>query len=149
MRSMQYGTAAKMPTWRTLPSASRTPSSVSRIDLGWPGRLMIRHLPRITATWRDRIAVGTKLRLMRRISSPKPGISLSPMASVASGVTSRTAGPVPPVVSTRLQPAVSTSSTRVRSISARSSGISRVSAVHGEVSALPSQSCSAGMPWSS
>ena len=39
-----------------------------------------------------------------------PGISLVPTASVASGVTSRRDGPVPPVVSTRSQPASSTSS---------------------------------------
>ena len=44
------------------PAASRRgrPSSVSAIAFGWPGRLMISALPRITATWRDRIAVGTK-----------------------------------------------------------------------------------------
>jgi hypothetical protein len=40
-------------------SRRRRPSSVSAIDFGWPGRLMISALPRITATWRDRIAVGT------------------------------------------------------------------------------------------
>ena len=38
--------------------------------------------------------------------SPKPGRSLSQTAAVASGVTSRLAGPVPPVVTTRQQPAV-------------------------------------------
>ena len=67
-------------------------------------------------TWRDRIAVGTKRRLICRICSPKPGISLSATASVASGVTSRGAGPVPPVVSTRSQPAPSTSSLSVAAI---------------------------------
>ena len=79
------------------------PSSVSAIAFGWPGRLMISALPRTTATWRDRIEVGTKARPMRRICSPKPGISLVATASVASGVTSRGAGPVPPVVRTRSQ----------------------------------------------
>ncbi len=47
--------------------------------------------------------MATKLRLIWRICSPKPGITLSATASVASGVTSRSAGPVPPVVSTRSQ----------------------------------------------
>src|SRR5882762_5534193 len=104
---MQYGTAAKIP------GAPGSPCSVSRIDFGWPGRLMISACPRITATCRDRIAVGTNLRLSERICSPKPGMTLSAMASVASGVTSRRAGPVPPVVSTRWQRFSSTSSTSV------------------------------------
>jgi len=68
-------------------------------------------------------------------------------ASVASGVTSRSAGPVPPVVSTSEQPA-STSSTRVWLIRACSSGISRASNWIGFFSARLSQSCSAGRPWS-
>ena len=50
------------------------------------------------AVWRESIAVGTYFRLTWRISSPNPGIILSHTASVASGVMSRTAGPVPPVV---------------------------------------------------
>ncbi|ABA47662.1 hypothetical protein BURPS1710b_2957 [Burkholderia pseudomallei 1710b] len=41
IRSMQYGTAAKMPGTSTLPSAPRSPSSVSLIDFGWPGRFTI------------------------------------------------------------------------------------------------------------
>ena len=45
---------------------------------------MISALPRITATWRERMAVGVKFRLIWRICSPKPGISLSATASVAS-----------------------------------------------------------------
>src|SRR5216683_2310537 len=75
-----------------MPGTSGSPCSVSRIDLGWPGRLMISAPLRTTATWRDRIAVGTNFRLMARICSPKPGISFSATASVASGVTSRGAG---------------------------------------------------------
>jgi hypothetical protein len=39
------------------------------------GRLMTSAWPRITATWRDRMAVGTKRRLIWRIYSSKPGIS--------------------------------------------------------------------------
>ena len=86
---------------------------------------------------------------MRRICSPKPGISLVATASVASGVTSRGAGPVPPVVSTRSQRASSTSSRRAAEIVACSSGMSRVSQAIGLRSARPSQSRSAGMPLSS
>ena len=88
-------------------------------------------LPRITATWRDRIAVGTNSRLMRRICSPKPGITRSATASVASGVTSRGAGPVPPVVTTRWQPRSSTSSRSVASMTGCSSGIRRRSSSRG------------------
>ena len=54
---------------------------------GLPGRLMMRLCPRITATWRERMAVGTNASEIWRICSPKPGISLSATASVASGVT--------------------------------------------------------------
>ena len=147
IRSMQYGTAAKMPG--TGGVAPGRPSSVSAIAFGWPGRLMISARPRITATWRDRIAVGTNARPMRRICSPKPGISLVATASVASGVTSRGAGPVPPVVSTRSQRASSTSSRKVALIAASSSGIRRVSQSIGLSSARASHSRSAGIPLSS
>jgi hypothetical protein len=67
---------------------------------------------------------------------------------VASGVTSRSAGPVPPVVSTRLQPA-STNSISVALMVAWSSGIRRGSNAMGLCSARLSQSLSAGRPLSS
>jgi len=51
------------------------------------------------------------------------------------------------VVSTSEQPA-STSSTRVALIVSCSSGIRRAAKVIGFFSARPSQSCSAGRPWS-
>src|SRR3990167_96893 len=137
-----------MPGTSGWPSASFRPSSVSAIALGWPGRLMMRHWSRTTATWRERMAVGTKRRLIWRICSPKPGISLCATASVASGVTSRRAGPVPPVVSTRLQPSL-TSAISVALMRSCSSGIRRGSKVRGFFSARVSQSCSAGRPLSS
>ena len=93
--------------------------------------------------------MGTKARLIWRICSPKPGITLWATARVASGVTSRGAGPVPPVVSTRLQPATSQSSISVASMAACSSGIRRVSICQGELRALPNQASRAGMPLSS
>ena len=102
----------------------------------------------MTATWRERIAVGTKARLIWRICSPKPGISLCATARVASGVTSRLAGPVPPVVRTSAQPA-STSSISAWLMVACSSGMSRSSNVIGFFSALPSHSRNAGRPLSS
>src|SRR5690242_16670915 len=101
---------------------------------------------RTTATCRERIAVGTNTRLILRICSPNPGIILSAIASVASGVTSRGAGPVPPVVSTRWQPSRSTSSTRADSISGRSSGMRRFCVRQGLAMARANHSSSAGMP---
>jgi hypothetical protein len=93
------------------------------------------------------MAVGTYFRLTARICSPNPGMTLSATASVASGVTSRGAGPVPPVVSTRLQPFRSTSSFSVASITGCSSAMSRVSSRHsGERMADLSHSFRAGMP---
>ena len=109
---------------------------------------MINVLPRTTATWRDRMAVGTKARLICRICSPKPGITLCATAKVASGVTSRSAGPVPPVVSTRSQRWSSASSHSAALMSGSSSGISLSCHATGLRSARPSHSFSAGRPWS-
>lgn len=95
MRSMQYG------------MAGNTASRHSRMALGLPGRLTMRVLPRMPAVCRERMAVGTYWRLVARMSSPNPGIIFSHTASVASGVTSRGAGPVPPVVTIRQQPCTS------------------------------------------
>src|SRR5437868_5406516 len=132
-----------------MPGTSGSPCSVSRIDFGWPGRLMISAPLRITPTWRERIAVGTNFRLIWRICSPKPGITLSATARVASGVTSRGAGPVPPVVSTRSQRRSSTSSRSAAAMASCSSGMRRASQVIGLRTARPSHSFSAGMPLSS
>jgi hypothetical protein len=54
------------------------------------------------------VEANTHFRLIARICSPYPGIILVHTASVASGVTSLGAGPVPPVVTTRQQPWLST-----------------------------------------
>mmetsp|Transcript_18803 Transcript_18803/g.48964 ORF Transcript_18803/g.48964 Transcript_18803/m.48964 type:complete len:223 (-) Transcript_18803:471-1139(-) len=85
------------------------------IDRGDPGRLTTTLSPRMPAICRDRTAVGTYRRDMARIASPMPGSSFSMTRRVASGVTSRLAGPVPPVVMTRPQPS---SSIRARMASA-------------------------------
>src|SRR5438477_4111464 len=103
----------------------------------------------MTPTCRESIAVGTYLRLTWRICSPNPGSGLCAIASVASGVTSRGAGPVPPVLNIRWHPQVSTSSIKVHSISACSSGMSRVSMRHGVDSAAANHCLSPGMPLSS
>jgi len=53
---------------------------------------------------RERIAFGVILNDSARITSPKPGISTRMIARIASGVTSRSAMPVPPVVRINRQP---------------------------------------------
>ena len=82
-------------------------------------------VPRIPAIWRDRMAVGTTRRETARICSPNPSRILSQTASVASGVTSRRAGPVPPVVTARQQPSWSAMRMSSASIRSRSSGTTR------------------------
>jgi len=61
-------------------------------------------------------------------------------------VTSRGAGPVPPVVSTRWQRARSASSISVESITGCSSGMSRFSVCQGLAMARENHSSSAGIP---
>ena len=48
-----------MPLTIILPSLSFTPSSVSFIDFGLPGKFKIKHFLRITPTCLERMAVGT------------------------------------------------------------------------------------------
>ena len=98
---------------------------------GRPGRLTMSERPRMPAVWRERIAVGTLARLTCRINSPKPGIGFSTTSPVASGVTSRGAGPVPPVVTIRQQPSLSASSISVSAMPLRSSGMTRATGVQG------------------
>ena len=103
-RSRQYGTAAKMPGTTDFPVSSLTLKRLAnRLRLFWQVQDERSFANHAHLTRQDR-AVGTKCRLIRRICSPKPGITLSATLSVASGVTSRGAGPVPPVVSTRDSP---------------------------------------------
>src|SRR5262249_38572080 len=137
IKSMQYGIAGK------------TAIKQSRIALGLPGRLTISDFPRIPATCRDRIAVGTTFSETARICSPKPSSIFSQTASVASGVTSRFAGPVPPVVTIRQHPSVSARSFSVFSMTGRSSGMSRGTGSHRLERISVKQSRMAGPPLSS
>jgi hypothetical protein len=66
-----------------------------------PGRFNISVLCRIPDRARDNAASGVDFLPSLRMSSGKPGISLSMMATVASGVTSRGPNPVPPTVKAR------------------------------------------------
>ena len=113
---------------------------------GRPGRLTISVVPRTPAVCRDRMAVGTASRLARRIASPKPGLSRVIAARGPSGVRSRGAGPVPPVVSTRSAPSASQSATSASRTASAPSGMTRRSGVHRVVMAAASQRSIAGPP---
>ena len=84
-----------------------------------------------------------------RISSPKPGIMRSPTASVASGVTSRGLGPVPPVVRMSEHLSTSASSINAASICARSSGMTRRTGRQGDARIAASAASMPGPPLSS
>src|SRR5438477_2448715 len=82
----------------TCGTSSTIASRDSTAPFGEPGRFTIRTVPRVPASERESTASGVATRPRVRINSPKPGISRSNTARVASGVTSRGATPVPPVV---------------------------------------------------
>ena len=93
---------------------------VSRMAFGRPGRLKSSDSPQSThlsgENGRRYEGEGNASHLFA-----EPGIIRSQTASVASGVMSRGAGPVPPVVTTTWQPSPSTSSMRAASTARRSS----------------------------
>src|SRR4030043_2486534 len=100
----------------------RMTSRHSFTALGLPGRLTIKHLPRLPATARLSIASGLFFIVTILIASVKPGIVLSITASVASGVTSRGDNPVPPLVTIRSRSTVSDHSLSFVEITSASSG---------------------------
>ena len=82
----------------------RTGSMTSKFSFtadGLPGRLMISVFPFTPATALEIIARGVFLSPLYLMASGMPGISRVIISSVASGVTSRGEGPVPPVVRIR------------------------------------------------
>ena len=76
-------------------------ASPSRTPLVDPGRLMMSVRARTPASPRESAARGKVVSESNRMRSAIPGASRSSTARVASGVRSRGARPVPPVVSTR------------------------------------------------
>ena len=76
-------------------------SRFSFTALGLPGRFTIRVLPRSTLTPRLSIPRGVMVRLWYRMASAMPGALRSATLKVTSGVISRGAKPVPPVVRIR------------------------------------------------
>ena len=115
------------------------------MERGVPGRLRMRAVPLIPASCRERMAVGTCRREIARICSPKPGSSRVMTRRVASGVTSRGVGPVPPVVMMREHPRRSVMSHSCDSSKDCSSGTILYSASHCDVTLLPKNCRIAGL----
>jgi hypothetical protein len=132
IRSRQYGIAGN------------TACMLVRIEAGRPGKLTIRLDARMPAVWRDRIAVGTCFKLSERISSPNPGISRVHAATVASGVRSRDAGPVPPVVKINAHRSRSARSIKASRTVSTPSGTRRRTARQGVVTTSCKNSSMAG-----
>src|SRR5215471_246003 len=97
-----------------------TASSDSTAPFGLPGRLRMRDWPRTPHTARLGTANFVDLAPSARIRSAMPSSSRSQTARVASGVTSRLAIPVPPVVTTNRTWALRR--TRISRMTASSSG---------------------------
>jgi len=100
--------------------SGRTAVIDSTAAVGLPGTFTIKAEPRIAHTPRLKAASGVFLAPSDRMRSAMPSMILSATARVASGVTSRAAMPVPPVVTIRL--VVSLNWMSDASICARSSG---------------------------
>src|SRR6266511_3986331 len=79
-------------------SAGASAARISRTALGLPGKFTISVPRRTPATARDSMPAGVTRTLSARMTSAMPGTSYSSTSSVACGVTSRGARPVPPVV---------------------------------------------------
>jgi len=114
-------------------TAAMTAPRHSAIAVGLPGKVMMSDEPRIPAVWRDKMAVGIRPIETARIASPNPGSILVQTASVASGVTSRGDGPVPPVVMTNEQFCTSIRSISVAEMVSSSSGIRQLTNSIGDV----------------
>ena len=114
-------------------TAAMTAPRHSAMAVGLPGKVMMRDEPLIPAVWRDKMAVGMRPIDTARIASPNPGSILVQTACVASGVTSRGDGPVPPVVTTNEQFCTSIRSTKVAEMMSSSSGIRQSTNSMGEV----------------
>jgi|GEM_PF-605453 len=76
----------------------------SRAPLSLPGKFTMSAVPRVAACARDNGAIAVFCNDATRITSPNPGTTFSHTLHVASGVTSRAAIPVPPVVTTNRAP---------------------------------------------
>ena len=115
---MSVGVGASASSRSAWGSTSRIAPSCSTHPFGEPGVLQMMACPRMPAMPRDSRPSG----LTSRIASASPGASRSMTARVPSGVWSRGANPVPPVVTTTpANPSVS-----VRSASATLSAPSAV-----------------------
>lgn len=130
-------------------TAGNTAARQSATAAGLPGRLMMSEPPRVPAICRDKMAVGTTLSEAARINSPKPARMRWHTCAVASGVTSRRDGPVPPVVNTSTHRSSSHKHRSAESIRSTSSGTNTLTGSHSLWIDSESQSTTAGPPRSS
>jgi hypothetical protein len=89
----------------------------------------------------DSTAVGTYFKLIARICSPYPGSMREHTASVASGVTSRGEGPVPPVVTIRQQPLLSACAQKCRHCCSESPALTQVTYDEFKTDTTPQAAC--------
>ena len=98
--------------------SGRTVLSDCSAPAGLPGKFKTRDVPKLAQTPRESAAKGVCFIPACRITSPTPSMMRSQTARVASGVTSRAAMPVPPVVTIkRASPESSRSVEAIRSMS--------------------------------
>ena len=102
--------------------SSITLSSDWQAPRGLPGRFTISLSFLAPTIPRESAALGVFFTPSARISSARPGISLSTTARVASGVTLRAPSPVPPVVKTASQSSPSVQARSVPRMRSTSSG---------------------------
>ena len=106
-------------------NCGRTKPRHSSTALALPGRLTISVRLHIPAAARLSMARGVTCIERARIASAMPGASRSMTARVASGVTSRSEKPVPPVVATSARPRSAHSCISFASASSSSGKITR------------------------
>ncbi len=94
----ECGALGSRKSWRAWPRTGSTARSDVTAPAGAPGRFTISERPRVPATPRERTAKGVSRRPSARMRSGSPSSRRSQTRRVASGVTSRTVSPVPPVV---------------------------------------------------
>src|SRR6185436_3426702 len=105
--------------WSTIGSSAASPSVTPPVE---PGRLTMSVFLRVPLSPRLNADRGNDAIVITRIRSAIPGASRSSTARVASGVTSRSLSPVPPVVITRSAASRSHHATRELMMSDVSSG---------------------------
>ncbi len=123
-------------------TAGSTAPRHSRTALGLPGRFKISAPPRVPHTARDTAAREVLARLTMVMALSKPAMRFSMTRKVASGVTSRGATPVPPVVQMKSKPSTRASCVKSAASCRSSSGSTKPRARQSSISARANSSMS-------